>query len=103
MHLIPRKGQTPRRVCIWVTFLYHCTTALLRGGGLEKDAAEAGSGGQSFTREVFLVYLSLEQKLPGAGTGAGSSDFHVSPEPIQGKVYPPFGIYREVYIERAGE
>lgn len=78
---------------MWVTFLYHCTTALLRGGGLERDAAEAGNGGWSFARKVFLVYLSLEQKLPGAGAGAESSDFHVSPKPIQGKVYPPFGIH----------
>lgn len=43
---------TPRRVCIQVTLLYHCTTVLLRGGAQEQGAVESGNGDWGFVSKV---------------------------------------------------
>ena len=67
LHLLPRKGQTPRRGSGETTLPYPCRITLLGGetwkGLLRRLPVEAGG----FAREVFLCVWGLSKDVPGQG------------------------------------
>ena len=75
-----------------MTLPYHCTSALLRGGGQEgillRLAQDAG--------DLQGKYGSLEQRPPGLGLCLLICVF---PKPTGGK-NPPFGVYWEAELKR---